>query len=922
MAGYGEQTAELTGPSSGNAGGAHGRARAASEPGGDAGGPTRHHGPVSGGASAVTATTQSTDAEPVVDAGAGLDYVKLKLLEPQRLNSVEGTAYHAPLGGKRESTNVFSLWHAAKHGNAPRVKELVERIVARRKEEAAAKRGQVVGPTPDAAEVAAGLDGDDREGVNARDEDGGRTALHWVCKSADLPLIKYLLSRGAAINALDMHGSTPLHYCAAWGTPIVCLFLLERGADVNVVNADGRTAEHLARLMGRHDTADLLARWEMPLADASRRPAGASAAPTSIARGTGLPVGGRAQTAPAGGASAPSGSTTTASGGEQRSEQRRAVAPAGSSEREPTREEDIARQREAITVKTALHGEWGTSLLPNLRRLAKLLRRYDEPPAAATAPKWEGGDPARDPLQDLDGAAAAYRRVVGILERAYGAGDGRVGAALADLGEALTEMGAYDEAQGVLERALGILEEAKGSVTMEVAAAALSLAELYERMQLFDLAKPLLLQAMKVQKRVMGEENRCVAPTMSAIGRVCVALGDLDGAADAFRDALKRTATAYGAKALPVAPCCDDLAQTLIAIYNRSQDAFARLENARLAAEHARAVETVMKLRGELPSDDEAEAEADGAGHDGGDEGRGDSQSEGDGELDVSALQTVPGATGSPPRSPSPSKPPVKGAVELSPGTSTTAKRLRTKLEAELQSAAGSPAGTRARAKDLTLVLSDTELASLRRELQTVLQYAVDVRAECLGDTHPDTLRARTNLGVAVVMFSAAPKGGRGDLEAGRLRPSRHAEVKIPAKPKQRGAPVPQVPMPERPRAVLTSLPLKIPAATAFKAVQVESVKKAKEPLTAAQRRRRARVSAAVKEMTAAGEPVPVTLKVVPPTAEATAQRARDLAFEEAVARRKANIKKNASAVGVYSAAQPRPARGKLGRRGRSRKQR
>ena len=60
--------------------------------------------------------------------------------------------------------------HAAAHGNHLRVRELMEEK---------------------------GVE------VDARDRDGGRTSLHWACKNADVPLIKYLLGRGADINAPD-----------------------------------------------------------------------------------------------------------------------------------------------------------------------------------------------------------------------------------------------------------------------------------------------------------------------------------------------------------------------------------------------------------------------------------------------------------------------------------------------------------------------------------------------------------------------------------------------------------------------------------------------------------------------------------------------------------------------------------------------
>ena len=92
-------------------------------------------------------------------------------------------------------------------------------------------------------------------------------------------------------------GSTPLHYCAGWGIPIVCLYLLEQGADNRIRNmvrlpAHGTavpgelrcpcipdmtlcviapllqrddSAEDVARRLSRADNADLIARWVMSL---------------------------------------------------------------------------------------------------------------------------------------------------------------------------------------------------------------------------------------------------------------------------------------------------------------------------------------------------------------------------------------------------------------------------------------------------------------------------------------------------------------------------------------------------------------------------------------------------------------------------------------------------------------------------------
>ena len=40
----------------------------------------------------------------------------------------------------------------------------------------------------------------------------------------------------ARTACLSQEGSTPLHYCAGWGIPVVCLYLLEQGADNRIRN--------------------------------------------------------------------------------------------------------------------------------------------------------------------------------------------------------------------------------------------------------------------------------------------------------------------------------------------------------------------------------------------------------------------------------------------------------------------------------------------------------------------------------------------------------------------------------------------------------------------------------------------------------------------------------------------------------------
>lgn len=111
-----------------------------------------------------------------------------------------------------------------------------------------------------------------------------RTPLHWACRGVHLDLVKYLVERGADVNAVDINGiaalhsvasrghleaariliengaridqqstidlSTPLHYAVAGGYEEVVSLLLAKGARVDVRNIDERTALHVAAQAG------------------------------------------------------------------------------------------------------------------------------------------------------------------------------------------------------------------------------------------------------------------------------------------------------------------------------------------------------------------------------------------------------------------------------------------------------------------------------------------------------------------------------------------------------------------------------------------------------------------------------------------------------------------------------------------------
>jgi ankyrin repeat protein len=77
--------------------------------------------------------------------------------------------------------------------------------------------------------------------VNTRDKDSGDTALHLVVKRGDATYTRYLLSRGANINAQDGRGNTPLLLAVNGGCMDCVEVLLARKANVNLGNASGET---------------------------------------------------------------------------------------------------------------------------------------------------------------------------------------------------------------------------------------------------------------------------------------------------------------------------------------------------------------------------------------------------------------------------------------------------------------------------------------------------------------------------------------------------------------------------------------------------------------------------------------------------------------------------------------------------------
>ncbi|GAB6027120.1 Histone-lysine N-methyltransferase ehmt1, variant 2 [Chamberlinius hualienensis] len=81
--------------------------------------------------------------------------------------------------------------------------------------------------------------------INVQD-DGGWTPIIWGCEFKHLPVVKFLLDRGADPNSRDKEHNIALHWSAFSGSLEISEILLNRGCDINAKNEHGDSPLHVA----------------------------------------------------------------------------------------------------------------------------------------------------------------------------------------------------------------------------------------------------------------------------------------------------------------------------------------------------------------------------------------------------------------------------------------------------------------------------------------------------------------------------------------------------------------------------------------------------------------------------------------------------------------------------------------------------
>jgi ankyrin repeat protein len=93
------------------------------------------------------------------------------------------------------------------------------------------------------------------EAIDLKDGRNGNVAIHLAASKGNLPLMNFLVSKGANLNIQDMFGNTALHYATDKARKEMVLFLLNSGARINMQDYKGNSPLHLA---AAHDDFEMV----------------------------------------------------------------------------------------------------------------------------------------------------------------------------------------------------------------------------------------------------------------------------------------------------------------------------------------------------------------------------------------------------------------------------------------------------------------------------------------------------------------------------------------------------------------------------------------------------------------------------------------------------------------------------------------
>lgn len=94
--------------------------------------------------------------------------------------------------------------------------------------------------------------------ANSAREDNNKTILMYACWVGNIDAVKYLIDKGADVNAQDIGGATALHLAAWKGFTPIALYLVEKGASGQAMSKDGMTPLDIAVMQGNKEIAEAI----------------------------------------------------------------------------------------------------------------------------------------------------------------------------------------------------------------------------------------------------------------------------------------------------------------------------------------------------------------------------------------------------------------------------------------------------------------------------------------------------------------------------------------------------------------------------------------------------------------------------------------------------------------------------------------
>ncbi|AFV97615.1 MULTISPECIES: ankyrin repeat domain-containing protein [unclassified Sulfuricurvum] len=89
--------------------------------------------------------------------------------------------------------------------------------------------------------------------ANTAREDNNKTILMYAVWVGNTEAVKYLIEKGADVNAQDAGGATALHLAAWRGHTPIAVYLIEKGASANAMSKEGMTPLDIAMMRENHE---------------------------------------------------------------------------------------------------------------------------------------------------------------------------------------------------------------------------------------------------------------------------------------------------------------------------------------------------------------------------------------------------------------------------------------------------------------------------------------------------------------------------------------------------------------------------------------------------------------------------------------------------------------------------------------------